>query len=135
MRRRRQTSDRLVLAEVTGLHGPEDGVELIHLYLAHVDLTQEIACKGLEVVCSFDQPVQHGIGIDLKDPRGGAYAQALGQASQNPHDQLHGAPCAMKERAMGIQKVAPARGTVELPTRATTRMAIGAQVARAQPAS
>src|SRR5215813_12850029 len=42
IRRMRQMSDRLVLAEVTILPGTEDGVELVHLSLAHVDLTQAI---------------------------------------------------------------------------------------------
>src|SRR5262249_57180338 len=58
MRRRRQTSNDLVLTEVTSLHSTEDGVELVHLELAHVDLTQEIMCKGLKLDHSFAQPLQ-----------------------------------------------------------------------------
>jgi hypothetical protein len=44
MRRTRQTSDRLVRAEVTILPGTEDGVELVHLALAMVSWEH---CSGL----------------------------------------------------------------------------------------
>ena len=60
---------------------------------------------------------------------------ALSQACQDPHDALHGHPCAMAERAVGLQQGAPARGTVAWPPRASTRMAMGAEVAGAQPAA
>src|SRR5687767_8618028 len=129
MRRLRQTSDRLVLAEVTSLHGPEDGVELIHLELAHVDLTQEIVCKGLELIHGFSQPLQHRVGVDLEHPRRGPNAQALRQTRQHAHDQLHGPLLPMKERAMMLGKIALARGAVELSPGTTTRMAVGTEVA------
>ena len=48
--------------------------------------------------------MKHDIGGDLEDPRGGAYAQALGHAGQYPHDQLYGDPFAMAERAMRLQE-------------------------------
>src|SRR2546427_2105332 len=114
MRRTRKTSDRLVLTEVTSLYGTEDGVELVHLELAHVDLTQEIACKGLELVCGFSQPLQHCVGVDLEHSRGASDTQPLGQTRQHTHDQLHGDLFAMKDRAMMLGDIACARGTVEL---------------------
>src|SRR5215510_9637666 len=130
MRRLRQTSDRLVLAEVTSLHGPEDGVELVHLELAHVELTQEIMGKGLALLHGFSQPLQHRVGVDLKHPSRGANAQSLGQARQDVHDQLHGDLFAMKDRAMMLGKIALARGTVELSPGTATGMAVGTEVAQ-----
>src|SRR2546428_6784546 len=135
MRRPRQTSDRLVLAEVTSLHGTEDGVKLVDLDLAYVDLTQEIACKGLELVHCFSQPLQHRIRVHLEHPRGGPNAQTLSQTRQHAHDQLHGDLFAMKDGAMMLGKIAFARGTVELSPGTTIGMPIGAQIAPSQPAA
>jgi hypothetical protein len=128
-------SDRLALAEVTRLHGLEDGVELIHLELAHVELTQEIVCKGLELVHSFSQPLQHRVGVNLEHPRRGPNAKAQRQTRQHTHDQLHGHLLPMQDRAMMFGKIALARGVVELSPGTATRMAVGPEVAQPAPAA
>src|SRR5262245_48079796 len=120
---------------VTNLLGPEDGVELIHLELAYVDLTQEIVCKGLELIYGFTQPLQHRVGVDLEHPRCGPNAQAFSQTRQHAHDQLHSDLFAMKNRAMMLGKIAVARGAVKLTPGAATGMAIGPQVVQPQPAA
>src|SRR5262245_45232993 len=48
---------------------------------------------------------------------------------------LHRHPLAMKERAVGLQKVPLAAKAMKLTPRPTARMPIGTQVAQAQPAS
>jgi hypothetical protein len=53
---------------------PYHGVELIELELAYMHVTEKIGGKGLELLCSFHQPLQHGSGINLKHPGGGADA-------------------------------------------------------------
>src|SRR5438132_12907429 len=98
-----------------------------------MQVTEEIRREGLQVLGGFHQPVQHGIGVDLEHPRGGANAQALSQARQHTHDQLHGYTFAMKNRAMGLEKIAFAGATWELTPRATAGMAVRAQIASAQP--
>src|SRR5215468_6038081 len=133
MRRRRQTADRLVLAEVTSLHGPEDGVELVHLELAHVELTQAIMGKGLELVHGFSQPLQHRVGIDFEHPCGSAHPQSFGSAGQHADTQLHCCLLAMKNRAMVLRKIAVARGAVKLSPGTTTGMAVGPQVIQTSP--
>ncbi len=87
--------------------------------------TEKVPGKGPQLLRRFDQPVQHGIGVNLEDPRGGADAQPLSQARQYPHDQFHGRLFAMEERAVRLQKVPPARGTVELTPGTSIGMAIG----------
>ena len=60
------------------LDGTEHGIQLIELDLLDVHLAQEVAGKGLQLLGCFHQPVQHRIGGDLEDPRGGANAEPLG---------------------------------------------------------
>jgi hypothetical protein len=100
-----------------------------------MQVTEEIRREGPQVLGRFHQPVQHGIGVDLEHPRGGANAQALSQARQHTHDQLHGYTFAMKNRAMGLQKVACAGGALELAPGSTAGMAVGTQVPQPQPAA
>ena len=61
-----------------------------------MQVTEEIRRKGPQVLGRFHQPVQHRVGVDLEHPRGSANAQALRQARQHTHDQLHGYTFAMK---------------------------------------
>jgi hypothetical protein len=84
--------------------------------------------KSLKLLGRFPQPVQHRVRIDLKDPRGGANAQAFRQTGQRADNQLHRQAFAVKERPVRLQKVAAARATVQLAPGATAGMAIGAEV-------
>lgn len=79
--------------------------------------------------------MQHGIGVYLEDPRGGADAQPLSQACQDPYDQLHGHLFAMQEGAMMLRKIAFARGAMELSPGTATGMAVGTEVAQPEPAA
>src|SRR5262245_30238714 len=74
------------------------------------------------------------MGGDLEDPSRGADTQALGHTRQNPHDQLHRRLFAMEEGAMGLQKVALTRGTVELAPGAAPGMTAGAEILQHGPA-
>src|SRR5262249_30822266 len=126
---------RLVLADLTGSEVPQHRVQLIELQLLQVEITQERGGKGAQLLRRFDQPVQHRIGIDLKNPRGGTDAQPLGQACQHAHNELHRHRFAMKDGAMMLGKVAVAGGTVELTPWTTTRMAVGSEIPPPYPAS
>src|SRR5262249_43986020 len=116
-----------------GLDGTEDGIQLIELQLLDVDLAEEIRGEGLELLSRFHQPVQDGIGGDLKDPRGGAKAKALSQACQDADDQFHLHLLAMKNRAVVLREIPLARSALELAPLAAIRMAIGTEVAPPQP--
>ena len=82
-------------------------VQLIELQLLQVEITEEIRGKGAQLLGRFDQPVQHRVGIDLEDPRRGADTQTLGQAGQDPHDQLHRGLFAVEDRAMMSRENSP----------------------------
>src|SRR5262249_52344394 len=49
------------------------------------------------------------------------------------HDEVDRDACAMEQGAVRLQKVSITAGTVELPPRAATGMAVGAQVVQPQP--
>src|SRR5262249_35237759 len=110
-------------------------IGLVELQLLYMYVAQEIARKGAQLLGRLNQPLQDRIGVDLEDSRGGTDTQTLGEARQDAHDALHGRLFAVEEGAMGLQKVALARGTVELTPGTTARMAIGPQVAQRQPAT
>jgi hypothetical protein len=66
--------DRLVLAAHTVFDVPEHGLQLIERQLLHVHLAEKGARKGPQLLRGLHQPVQDGVGSDLKDPGGGADA-------------------------------------------------------------
>ena len=84
---------------------PQHGIQLVELQLLQVHITEKIGGKGAELLGGFDQPVQHGVGVDLEDPSRGTDAQAFGQACQDAHDELDRGLFAMEDRAMRLQKV------------------------------
>jgi hypothetical protein len=96
--------------------------------LVDVQVTEEIRRKGHELLRCFDQPVQHRIGLDLKDSGGGPNAESLGQAGQHVHDPLHLGLFAIKNGAVMFRKKAIAAEAVKLPPGSAIRMAIGSQV-------
>src|SRR5262249_59091807 len=67
--------------------------------------------------------------------RSSANAKASSQTVQHTLNELHRQAFAMQERAMGVQKIAVTRTTVQLAPWATIWMAVGAEVAKSQPAS
>jgi hypothetical protein len=84
-----QALDGFGLAEFIVFDGTEDGVQLVQLQLAYVDVTQKILRKGLKLLGGFHQPLQHGVGVHLKHPGGGTNAQAFSQAGEHAYDQLN----------------------------------------------
>jgi hypothetical protein len=56
----------------------------------------------------FHQPVQHGVGIDFKDPSRSADTQALSQAGKDAHDEVYLGLFAVKNRAVMLWKKAVA---------------------------
>jgi hypothetical protein len=105
------------------------------LQLFQVQMTQEISGKGAELFGRFDQPVQHGVRIDLKDPSRRADPQTLSQAGQDAHDEIDLGLFAVKHRTVMLGKKGVARGAMDLTPGATTRMPIGPQVVQSQPAA
>src|SRR4029450_11573377 len=67
--------------------------------------------------------------------RGAPDAQPLGQAGDDPHDELDRGAFAMKERAKGFEKIAATGDAQQLPPGTATGMAIGTEIAPADPAS
>src|SRR5262245_51677188 len=64
------------------------------------------------VLGGLHQPTEDRIGIDLEHPRCATNAQAFGQTRDNAHDELDGSALAMKDRTMGLIKIALARDTL-----------------------
>jgi hypothetical protein len=65
-----------------------------------------LGCEGPPLLRRFDQPLQPRIRIDREHPRRTSDTQALGQAGDDPHDEVDSSALAVKERAEGLQKVA-----------------------------
>lgn len=124
-----QALDGLRGPESAVFDGPQDGGHLVELPRASVHVTQPIAGKGLAWLGRCPQPPQPRVGGNRADASRGASAEALRQARQPTHDQLHGDPSAMKNRAMGLENIAFAGETLELTPRATAGRAVRAQVA------
>ena len=83
-----QALDGLGLTDLAVLDRTEQGKQLIELHLPDPHVVQDMSGKGLELLRGFDQPLQHGIRVDLEHPRRAPDAQAFGQAGDHPHDQL-----------------------------------------------
>jgi hypothetical protein len=86
------------------------------------------------MVGGFAQPLQHRVGIDLEHPGDSADAQAFRQRAHRPYQQVGCDAFAMERRAVGLLEIALARRAVELPPGATTRMAVGTEIAQSPPA-
>jgi hypothetical protein len=74
------------------------------------------------------------IALDTLGPQEGGPV-ALGQARQYAHNQLYGHTLAMKNGAVGLQKVARVGGAVELAPQSTTGRPVGTEVPQPHPAS
>src|SRR6266446_3344247 len=95
---------------------------------------QEILGEGPQLLRRFDQPLQHGIGVDFEHPRRAPDAQAFGQARDDAYDELDRHALAMEERPERLEKVAAADHTQPLPPGTATGMAIGADIPPSDPA-
>src|SRR5262249_42406062 len=116
-------------------HRAEEGEEFVELHLPDLHVVQDVSGEGLELLRRFDQPLQYGIRVHLEHPRRPPDTQALGQTGDHPHDQLRGHAFAMKDRAEGLEKVTTTDHTQELPPGTPIGMAIGAEIAPADPAA
>ena len=92
-----------------------------------------MAGKRPELLCRFDQPLQHGIRVDLEHPCGAPDTQAFGQAGDDAYDELDGGTLTMKERPEGLEKIAATGDAQQLPPGTAIGMAIGAEIAPAHP--
>jgi hypothetical protein len=64
----------LGLTDFTILDRTEQRIEFVQLHLGDTEVVQEVLGEGLEMVGGGDQPLQHGIGVDLKHPGHGTDA-------------------------------------------------------------
>ena len=95
---------------------------------------QKILRKGLKLLGGFHQPLEDRVWIDLEDSRRAPDAQAFGQTRDDAHDELHRGAFALKDRAVGFVEVSATRDTLQLPPGLRAGMAVGADVAAAEPA-
>src|SRR2546422_8008238 len=83
---------------------------------------------------NVNQPGQDGIRVHLEHPGDGADAQTFRQRAHRPHQLLGRDAFAMERRAVGLLEIALASRAVALPPGATTRMAVGTEIAQPYPA-
>src|SRR5262245_2455221 len=95
---------------------------------------QEVLGEGPQLLRRLHQPLQHRIGVDLEDPRRAPDAQPLGQARDDPHDEVDRGALAMEKGAEGLQKVVATHDAQQLPPGTAVGMPIGAEIAPAHPA-
>src|SRR5205807_8621301 len=100
---------------LAGLDRAEQGEECIHLYLPDPHVVQEVLGEGAQLLRCLDEPLQHGIGINLEHPRRATDTQTFGQARDNAYDELDRHPLAMKESPEGLEKRATTDDTQQLP--------------------
>ena len=95
---------------------------------------QDVAGKGLELLCCLHQPLQHRLRVHLEYSHRATDTQTFGQTRDDAHDELDEGALAVKERAEGLEKIAVTGDAQQLPPGASIGMAIGAQIAPAHPA-
>jgi hypothetical protein len=70
-----QTLNRLGFTDLARLDLAEQGKEFVQLHLRDPHVVEEMVGKRRGMVRDFDQPPQHGIGIDRKDSGDGPNTQ------------------------------------------------------------
>jgi hypothetical protein len=98
-----QARDSLGLTDRTVLHGTEEGKHLIELDLPHTHIVQDVSGKRPELLCSFDQPLQDRIRVDLEHPYSASDAHTFGQVRDNAYDEIDRGALAMKDRTKGLK--------------------------------
>src|SRR5215813_6565298 len=112
----------------------EQGEQLVQLHLLYIEVMQDMAREGFEVIGGLHQPAQYRGGIGLKHPGHGAAPEALGQSRNGPHELVRLHLLAVQWRAMGLQEMPLATETHQLAPASAARMAIGADIPPAHPA-
>jgi len=135
LRRTLQARDGLSRTDRTVFDCAEEGEEFVQLHLLDPHVVQDMLGEGAQLLGRLDEPLQHGIEIDLEHPCGAADAQSLGQARHDAHDEVNGGALSMKNRAQGLQKIAATGDAQELPPGTAIGMAIGAELPPAHPAA
>src|SRR5262249_20761889 len=107
----------------------------IELHLADAYVVQGVSGEGVELLRCLHQPLQHRMRLDLEHPRRAPDAQPLGQARDDPHDEVDRGALPVKDRAERLEKIATTDDTQRLPPGPTTGMAIGAEIAPSHPAA
>src|SRR5262249_36337327 len=107
--------------------------QLIELHLSDPYIVQEVLRERPQLLCRFNQPLQHRIRLDLEHPRRAPDAQALSQARDDTHDEVDGGTLPMKDRPEALQDAAATGDAEQLPPGTTVGMAIGAEIAPAHP--
>src|SRR5712691_9027788 len=133
VRRPREALHRFGRADLPVFHGTEQRKELIQLDLRDPHVGQEILAKGRGVVRHLDQPLQHGVWVDLEHPGHSADAQTFRQGTNRPHEEVRRDALPMHGRALGLLTVALTLETIQLTPGTATWMAIGSDVATARP--
>ena len=123
------------LTDLPLLNRAEQSQQLIHLHLSDPHVMQEGLGEGAPLLRRVDQPPAPRIRVHLEPPRRAADAQACGEAREHAYDELNGGAFAMEEGAEGLEKVATPDHTQQLPPGTATRMAIGTEIAPADPAA
>src|SRR5262245_49007573 len=130
-----QALDGFSRTDRTVLDRAEQRKHLIELHLLDPHVVQEVPRKGPQLLRRFHQPLQHGVRVHLEPPSGTADAQTLSQEANYMHDELDGCMlAAMKERAERFEKIATTDTTQQLSPGTATGMAIGPDIAPADPA-
>ena len=127
--------DGLSLVDLAVFERTEHGIQLVEWHLTQVEIVQERVRKRPQLVGGLDQPLQHGMRVDLEHPRRASDAQALGHAADDVDDEVDRDALAMQDGAMGFEKVAPAAAAIQLSPRATARMTVRTDMASPKPAA
>src|SRR4030095_2936750 len=90
--------------------------------------------KRLKLLGRFDEPLQHRVRGHLKHPRRAPDTQALSQARDDMYDEVDGGALPMKDRPQALQEVAATGDAEQLPPGPSIGVAIGAEIAPADPA-
>src|SRR5262249_53258597 len=95
---------------------------------------QDMTRNGTQLVGGLHQPLQHRIRVDLEHARRTPDAQPFGHARDDVHDEFDRGALAMKDRAEGLEKIAATGDAQQWRRGTTTGMAIGPEIAPADPA-
>jgi len=122
----------LISPPFTALSRAKSSVEL---HLCDADIMQEVLGEAFEMVRGFDQPLEHRVGVDLEHSGDRPNPQAFRQCTDRPHKPIGRHTLAMKDGAMGLQKVSPTAAAPQLSPGAAVWMTVGTDMAQPEPAT
>src|SRR5205823_12178725 len=111
-----------------------EGEQLIELHLPDAHVMEDVSRKRLKLLGRFDEPLQHRVRVHLKHPRRAPDTKALSQARDDMYDEVDGGTLPMKDRPQALQEVAATGDAEQLPPGPAMGVAIGAEIAPADPA-